>query len=150
MTRQSQDQHQGLSPRGSGTPSPRTTLETAQLVAAALAVACFFLPLVTISTPLFSYGLSMVDLFRGVSVIGLELAEPTKGAGLFVAAPVVAIALSLLLSRSKSWRGVPLLVAGVLLLVFCFRWGQAFGGYEGVSLSMGFYGYVLCGIVMVI
>lgn len=131
-------------------PAPRTAFEVVRLVAAGLAVACFFLPITSFSTELFSYSFSAADARTGLDILGIPLLAPAEGLGLLLVLPIAAIVLSLLLSRNASWRNVPLLVADVLLIVFCIRWAQAMSGYDELSLGVGFYGYLVCGLVMLL
>lgn len=135
-----------VTPPTGSSPAPRTTLEIAQFLAAGLAAASFFLPLITYSSEYFSYSVSASNFYAGLSILGFGVLPPERFTAVLLAAPIAAIVLSLVLGSSEKWRGTPFSVAGFIILFFLLQLLP----FDGYAPAVGFFVYVACGIVMLL
>lgn len=119
------------------------------IVAACLAITCFFLPLVTISASGITLGeIRMLDLFMGIKMLRIPVIEPYPRAALFIALPAVAV-LAGLLCRGRA-RSIIIELAGISLGILCFTLYNELPALLGdPTLSVGFYGYALCAAIII-
>lgn len=141
MSDQTNTNANNVTPPTGSTPAPRTTLEVAQFLAAALAAASFFLPLITYSNEYFSYSVSTSNLHAVLDIFGSGWLT-----AILLAAPIAAIVLSLVLGSSEKWRGTPFSVAGFIILFFLLQLIP----FDGYAPAVGFFVYGVCGIVMLL
>lgn len=121
-------------------------LKIGRIVAACVAIVAFFLPIVSFGAFGFSASMSPLQMATGTSVMGLDMDGQAENF-LFLVIGVVALVLALLPGRAGDIGSI---VAGVLAVGFLLLWqNQAIGDAGSyATLQVGFYLYVLAGIVL--
>lgn len=119
----------------------------ARIVAAAVVLVAFFLPIVSVGALGFSASMSPMQMATGTEVMGFSLDGQPENF-LFLVIGIIALVLALLPGKAA---GIGSIVAGVLTLGFIVLWhGQAVGDLGSyATLEIGFYLYVLAGIALV-
>ena len=122
-------------------------LKIGRIVAAAVAIIAFFLPIVSFGAFGISASMSPMQMAAGTEVMGFSLDGQPENF-LFLVIGIIALVLALLPGKAA---GIGSIVAGVLTLGFIVLWhGQAVGDLGSyATLEIGFYLYVLAGIALV-
>ena len=122
-------------------------LKIGRIVAGAVAVLAFFLPIVSIGASGFGVTASAMQMATGVKFLGASSSDPSNF--LFLAVGVVALVLALLPDKKG---GIGSIVGGAIVLVFVMLWFGQVNDQLGsfATLEIGFYLYVLAGIALIV
>ena len=121
-------------------------LKIGRIVAAAVAIIAFFLPIVSFGAFGISASMSPMQMATGTEVMGFDMDGQAENF-LFLAIGVLALVLALLPGRAGAIGGI---VSGVLTIGFLLLWqGQAIGDAGSyATLEIGFYLYILAGLAL--
>lgn len=121
-------------------------LKIGRIVAAAVAIIAFFLPIVSFGAFGISASMSPMQMATGTQVMGFDMDGQAENF-LFLAIGVLALVLALLPGRAGAIGGI---VSGVLTIGFLLLWqNQAIGDAGSyATLEIGFYLYILAGLAL--
>lgn len=121
-------------------------LKIGRIVAAAVAIIAFFLPIVSFGAFGISASMSPMQMATGTQVMGFDMDGQAENF-LFLAIGVLALVLALLPGRAGAIGGI---VSGVLTIGFLLLWqSQAIGDAGSyATLEIGFYLYILAGLAL--
>ena len=122
-------------------------LKIARIVAAAVAIIAFFLPIVSIGAFGISASMSPMQMATGANVMGFDMDGQAENF-LFLVIGIAALVVAFLPNRAG---GIGSIVVGVIMVAFLLLWqGQALDGAGSyATLGIGFYLYIIAGIALV-